>query len=145
MGKELTLIKMDTISKGTFGKLRGIMQRNKEEEKAYHYAANSADDKKLTNYFRRKSKECKKFGKALKIKVMAAFPAGGGPETEIDIVELPLLESGATTLKRFSLRERADVDDYRKILEGQKLPFEIYELIRKHKMWLEVDLSKSMI
>lgn len=136
---------MDTISKGTFGKLREIMRRNKVEEKAYHYAANSADDKKLTHYFRRKSKECKKFGKALKIRVMAVFPAGGGPKTEMDIVELPLLESGATTLKRFSLRERADVHDYSKILEGPKLPFEIYELIRKHKMWIEVDLSKAMI
>ncbi|WP_157943806.1 MULTISPECIES: hypothetical protein [Arenibacter] len=135
---------MDTISNGTFGKLWEIMRRNKEEEKAYHYAANSADDKKLMHYFRGKSMECKKFGKALKIKVMAAFPAGGGPKSEMDIVEMPLLESGATTLKRFSLRERADVDDYREILENQKLPFDIYQLIRKHKMWIEVDLSKSM-
>lgn len=136
---------MDTISKGTLEKLREIMRRNKEVAKDYKNAADKADNKKLKQYFKEKSKECKKFGKAMKIKLMAKFPVGGGPKKEINVMELPLSESGAITLKRFWIRERADVDDYRKIMEGQKLPFEIYHLIRKHKMWLEVDLSKSML
>ncbi|MBC8769865.1 hypothetical protein H4O18_17835 [Arenibacter sp. BSSL-BM3] len=136
---------MDTISTGTLAKLKEIMRRNKEVEKAYHNAANSTDNKKRIHYFRRKSKEWKKFGEALKNKVRAALPAKGELKPEMEDMEMPSLDNGATTLKKFSQRERAEVDDYRKILEGQKLPFDIYHLIRKHKMWIEVDLSKSML
>ncbi|MCK0147268.1 PA2169 family four-helix-bundle protein [Arenibacter sp. F26102] len=136
---------MDTISIGTLVKLKEIMRRNKEVEKAYHNAANNSDNKKLIHYFRRKSKEWKNFGESLKIKVRAALPASGEQKVEMDVMEMPSLDNGDTTLKRFSQRERAEVDEYRKILEGQKLPFDIYHLIRIHKMWIEVDLSKSML
>ena len=136
---------MDTISTGTLAKLKEIMRRNKEVEKAYHHAANRADNKKLIHYFGRKSKEWKNFGEALKSKVRAALPARGEQKVAMDVMEMPSLDNGATTLNRFSQRERAEVEEYRKILEEQKLPFDIYHLIRIHKMWIEVDLSKSML
>lgn len=99
----------------------------------------------MGDYFQRKSNQWKKFGNSLKIKAMVAFPSGIRPKEEMDIMEIPSLDNGATTIKNFSQRERAEVEEYRKILEGQRLPFEIYQIIRKHKMWIEVDLSKSML
>ncbi len=119
------------------------MQRNKEVEKAYHNAAESAENEKLIRCFRRRSDVRKKFGESLKIEVMASFPKGGGPKAGMDIRKMPSLKSGASMLKIFSKRARAEMAEYRKILEGQELPFEIYQIIRKHKMRIELDMLKS--
>ncbi len=133
---------METIDKRTFGKLWKLMYRNTQVEKAYHNAAENMDNKKLIHCFRKRSEERKRFGESLRNEIMAAFPLGGDQKASMHISEIPILDNGASMLKIFARRDRSEVDKYGKILEVQNLPFEIYQLIRKHKMRIEVELFK---
>ncbi len=146
----MDMMDKEIIEGRTQKKLGEIIKRNKEAENSYRGASDRVGNSGLSSFFRRRSEQWKKFGASLKHEIAVAFPAlaavndlpGHIKDTWLDTAALSSSDSDASMLQISMQGDRAAVKTYGKLLEGNKLPFTIYQLIRKHKMRIEVDLFK---
>jgi|GEM_PF-3155323 len=130
-------------------RLHGIILKNKESQNEYCRAVNRVASKELKSYFQSKCGKLKRFDRSLVHEVSIAFPqtlpvvryenyAGAWMATDSIISSA----DEASMLKVSIQCDKSAVSEYADLLERYLLPFDIYHLIRKHKMFIEVDLYK---
>ncbi|MCM4166601.1 hypothetical protein KCTC52924_03541 [Arenibacter antarcticus] len=129
--------------------LYGVILKNKESKNAYCKAMERAVSADLKTYFQDKFTKYKRFDETLAREVSVAFPQllpvawrNNNRDFWIDTETIFRLSDDASMLKACIQGDRAAVREYADLLEKYSLPFDVYHVIRKHKMFIEVDLHK---
>ncbi|WP_031442451.1 hypothetical protein [Arenibacter algicola] len=129
-------------------KLHWIILKNMELEINYLKVTNFVASRNLKTYFLKKSSDLKKFTESLKYEVSIAypqlFPNALAKYTLQWLDPVAILQSTdeATIFELSLYGDRKAVREYENLLNKYLIPYEIYHLIRKHKMWIEVNLIK---
>jgi hypothetical protein len=130
-------------------RLHGIILKNKETQNEYCRAINLVTSKELKSYFQSKCDKLKRFDGSLVHEVSVAFPqilpivrSKNYTGTWMSTDSINNSADEASMLKVSIQCDKAAVGEYADLLERYLLPFDIYHLIRKHKMFIEVDLYK---
>lgn len=129
-------------------KLHWIILKNMELEINYLKMTNFVASRNLKTYFLKKSSDLKKFTESLKYEVSIAYPklfTNALVKYSLQWLDpVAILQStDDATMFELSLNgDRKAVREYENLLNKYLIPFEIYHHIRKHKMWIEVNLIK---
>lgn len=121
-------------------KLHWIILKNMELEINYLKVTNFVASRNLKTYFLKKSSDLKKFTESLKYEVSIAypqlFPNALAKYTLQWLDPVAILQSTdeATIFELSLYGDRKAVREYENLLNKYLIPFEIYHLIRKHKM-----------
>ncbi|WP_026809927.1 ferritin family protein [Arenibacter latericius] len=130
--------------------LHGVILKNKESESAYCKAMERAVSADLKAHFQDKFTKHKRFDETLTREVSVAFSQlppvawrNSNKDLWIDTETIVRLSDDASMLKVCIQGDRAAVREYAVLLEKYSLPFDVYHVIRKHKMFIELDLHKA--
>ncbi|GGW24381.1 DUF2383 domain-containing protein [Arenibacter certesii] len=130
-------------------RLYQVIQKNKASEEAYSKAANKVISANLKSHFQEIYTKRKRFDQTLTKEVSRIFPEPlpvAWKDNHIDLwidIESIIRSSDDVTILNACLQgDRLAVREYNELLEKYSLPFEVYHAIRKHKMFIEVDLQK---
>ncbi len=127
-----------------------ILEKNEDARKGYEKAADNADSRELSTYFREKATKRKNFNAKLKSEIKGAYPdfdedgsfTGSMHRAWMDIKDLFSADSDESMLEESIKGDKAAIDEYNDVIDYQNLPVGLRNLLVSQRDEIQQDIKK---